>query len=96
MRVPGDEAAELRERAALATYGWGVVPVEARVGGTAFETSLVPRDGGYLLPLKNAVRLPLRAHGRRRRGGGADGATAVPASALSVAGGFSAGSCRTA
>lgn len=56
--VPEDEAADIREVAALATYGWGVVPVAARIGGTAFETSLFPKDGGYLLPLKDAVRKP--------------------------------------
>lgn len=42
----------------MATYGWGVIPVEARIGGVTFTTSLFPRDGGYLLPLKNAVRVP--------------------------------------
>ena len=56
--VPDQECADIREVAALASYGWGVIPVEARIGGTAFTTSLFPKDGGYLLPLKNAVRLP--------------------------------------
>ncbi|MDO0910245.1 DUF1905 domain-containing protein [Streptomyces sp. DT2A-34] len=58
VRVPDEESADIREVAAMATYGWGVIPVEARVGEVAFETSLFPRDGGYLLPLKNAVRKP--------------------------------------
>ncbi len=44
--------------AALATYGWGVIPVEARIGEIVFTTSLFPKDGGYLLPLKDAVRKP--------------------------------------
>ncbi|MEV7508439.1 DUF1905 domain-containing protein [Streptomyces sp. NPDC090085] len=57
--VPEEESADVRQVAALATYGWGVVPVEARMGEVAFETSLFPRDGGYLLPVKNAVRQPL-------------------------------------
>ena len=56
--VPDQEAADIREVAALATYGWGVVPCEARVGDLTFTTSLFPKDGGYLLPLKNAVRKP--------------------------------------
>jgi hypothetical protein len=56
--VPEQESADIREVAALATYGWGVIPVEARIGGVAFETSLFPKDGGYLLPLKDAVRRP--------------------------------------
>jgi hypothetical protein len=56
--VPTEESADIREVAAMATYGWGVIPVEARVGETAFETSLFPKDGSYLLPLKDAVRRP--------------------------------------
>ncbi|MFD3583419.1 DUF1905 domain-containing protein [Streptomyces sp. NPDC058683] len=56
--VPEEESGEIREVAAMASYGWGVIPVRATVGGVAFETSLFPRDGGYLLPLKNAVRKP--------------------------------------
>jgi Domain of unknown function (DUF1905) len=58
--VPDDECAAIQEVAALATYGWGVIPVKARIGRTAFETSLFPKDGGYLLPLKDAVRKPQR------------------------------------
>jgi hypothetical protein len=58
--VPEEESADIREVAAFATYGWGVIPVEAKIGETAFETSLFPKDGGYLLPLKDAVRKPNR------------------------------------
>jgi hypothetical protein len=56
--VPDEESADIREVAALASYGWGVIPVEARIGEAVFTTSLFPKDGGYLLPLKNAVRKP--------------------------------------
>jgi Domain of unknown function (DUF1905) len=56
--VPAEESADIREVAAMATYGWGVIPVEARIGGVTFETSLFPKDGGYLLPVKDAVRRP--------------------------------------
>lgn len=56
--VPDKESADIREVAAMASYGWGVIPVEARVGEVDFETSLFPKDGGYLLPLKDAVRKP--------------------------------------
>ncbi len=56
--MPEEQAADIREVAAMATYGWGAVPVEARIGETTFTTSLFPRDNGYLLPLKNAVRRP--------------------------------------
>jgi len=56
--VPDEESAAIGEVAAMATYGWGVIPVEARIGESTFSTSLFPKDGGYLLPLKNAVRKP--------------------------------------
>jgi hypothetical protein len=56
--VPDEESADIGEVAAMATYGWGVIPVVARIGETDFETSLFPKDGGYLLPLKDAVRKP--------------------------------------
>lgn len=56
--IPEQECADIREVAAVASYGWGVIPVEARIGDVLFETSLFPKDGGYLLPLKDAVRRP--------------------------------------
>jgi Domain of unknown function (DUF1905) len=58
--VPDEEAADIREVAAMATYGWGVIPVDVRVGDITFSTSLFPKDGGYLMPLKDAVRKPQR------------------------------------
>jgi hypothetical protein len=54
--VPPDEAAAIASVAAAVTYGWGVIPVSGRVGGTEFTTSLFPKDGGYVVPLKDAVR----------------------------------------
>ena len=43
--------------ASLVTYGWGAIPVSVRIGETAWTTSLFPRTGRYLLPLKDAVRM---------------------------------------
>lgn len=43
-------------RSERASYGWGAVPVRARIGTTEWETSLLPKDGGYVLPVKIAVR----------------------------------------
>ena len=54
--VPEEQCEVLREVAADVSYGWGVVPVTGRVGDTTFTTSLFPRDGGYVVPLKDAVR----------------------------------------
>ncbi len=57
--VPAEQSADIHEVAAAATYGWGVIPVSARIDDADFETSLFPRGEGYLLPLKRAVRVPL-------------------------------------
>lgn len=54
--VPANQVETVRQAARAASYGWGVVPVAARIGDVDFETSLFPKDGGYLLPLKDAVR----------------------------------------
>ena len=54
--VPEDDSAELQEMAAAVTYGWGMIPVAARIGETRWTTSLFPKDGGYVVPLKDRVR----------------------------------------
>ena len=54
--VPEAHVAEIRYAARLASYGWGCVPVEAELGGVRFTTSLFPRDGTYMLPVKVAVQ----------------------------------------
>jgi hypothetical protein len=54
--VPLEATGELRDAAAVASYGWGVVPVAVRIGDTDFTTSLFPKDGGYVVPIKDAVR----------------------------------------
>jgi len=54
--VPGPESDQLRTTAALVTYGWGMIPVRLSVGSTRATTSLFPKDGGYVIPLKDKVR----------------------------------------
>ena len=54
--VPEGECEVIASVARALTYGWGVVPVRVRLGGTSWRTSLFPKDGGYLVPLKLAVR----------------------------------------
>ena len=54
--VPGDVCTWVQDEAAVASYGWGAIPVRARIGATEWETSLLPKDGGYVLPIKVAVR----------------------------------------
>ena len=54
--VPADESAAIRAVAASVTYGWGVIPVTVTLGITEWTTSLFPKDGSYLVPLKAMVR----------------------------------------
>jgi hypothetical protein len=54
--VPDEESAELEAMASLVTYGWGMIPVEASLGSTRWTTSLFPKDGLYVVPLKSVVR----------------------------------------
>ncbi len=54
--VPDEECAELEATSAFVSYGWGMIPVRARVGSTEWATSLWPKDGAYLVPVKAAVR----------------------------------------
>lgn len=54
--VPDDPSAAIESVADEVTYGWGAIPVKARIGATEFETSLFPKDGHYLVPVKVAVR----------------------------------------
>jgi hypothetical protein len=54
--VPDEECAELKAAASLVTYGWGMIPVAAEIGDTEWTTSLFPKNGKYIVPLKDAVR----------------------------------------
>ena len=56
IRVPPHIADELRELSPFLTYGCGVIPVTVRIGDSEFTTSLFPKDGGYLVPIKDAIR----------------------------------------
>ena len=56
LSVPEDFCDLVRAEAAEASYGWGAIPVRAKVGSTEWETSLLPKDGGYALPVKADVR----------------------------------------
>lgn len=54
--VPAEECRELHAIAGLVTYGWGMIPVMAQIGATEWKTSLFPKAGGYVVPIKDAVR----------------------------------------
>ena len=54
--VPDGERDELEAASSFVTYGWGMIPVSARIGETSWTTSLWPKDGSYVVPLKAWVR----------------------------------------
>jgi hypothetical protein len=54
--VPEAESDAIADVSAMASYGWGCIPVTARLGDTSWRTSLFPKDGKYLVPLKTSVR----------------------------------------
>ncbi|SDL35945.1 protein of unknown function [Glycomyces sambucus] len=54
--VPEAGCRELAAASSVVSYGWGMVPVTARIGDVSWATSLWPKDGGYIVPLKADVR----------------------------------------
>jgi len=54
--VPDEECAELEDASAIVTYGWGMTPVAAQIGRTEWATSLWPKEGRYIVPIKAWVR----------------------------------------
>lgn len=54
--VPEEQAADLHAVSQDVTYGWGMIPVRVQIGSTVWETSLWPKDGGYVVPIKDLVR----------------------------------------
>ncbi|MDH6246067.1 DUF1905 domain-containing protein [Mycobacterium sp. OTB74] len=54
--TPEEVDAFLHDHRGELTYGWGVIPARVRIGDTEAQTSLMPKDGTYLVPLKVALR----------------------------------------
>lgn len=54
--VPEPESLDIKAISGFVTYGWGVIPVNVRIGKTEFTTSLFPKNGRYLVPIKDSVR----------------------------------------
>ena len=54
--VPAKHSRILKDIVGLLTSGWGMIPVDVRIGKTEWKTSLWPRDGRYIVPIKTSVR----------------------------------------
>ena len=54
--VPAEQCRGLNAISRSVTYGWGMIPVQVRIGRTEWKTSLWPKDGRYIVPIKASVR----------------------------------------
>jgi len=54
--VPEEDAVVIQDVAAAVTYGWGMIPVAVTIGDTTVTTALWPKDGSYVVPLKDRIR----------------------------------------
>ena len=54
--VPAAESEMIHDVSGIVTYGWGMIPVRVTVGGTTLSTSLWPKDGGYIVPIKKELQ----------------------------------------
>lgn len=54
--VPPEQCFALKTISGHVTYGWGMIPAQVRIGRTRYKTSLWPKDGSYIVPIKASVR----------------------------------------
>lgn len=54
--IPTEFSAQIAEEAPRLSYGWGAIAIEATCGQTQWTTAIFPKDGLYIVPLKDKVR----------------------------------------
>ncbi len=54
--VPDQQCLDLKAASKLVTYGWGMIPVTLQISKTKCKTSLFPKDGSYIVPIKADLR----------------------------------------
>ncbi len=54
--VPEDVCLDIQELSGRVSYGWGMIPATVTVGESTWTTSLFPKDGSYVVPLKTQMR----------------------------------------
>lgn len=55
--VPEEVSELIADEATSISYGWGMIPVSVRLGDTRWDTSLWPKNGRYIVPVRTQVRL---------------------------------------
>ncbi len=56
VKVTDNESDAIAAVAKRVTYGWGMIPVRVGIGASEWKTSLFPKNGGYLVPLRADIR----------------------------------------
>ena len=54
--VPAKQSRDLKAILGFVTYGWGMIPVHVRIGKTEWTTSMFPKNGRYIVPIKASIR----------------------------------------
>ena len=54
--VPEEQCRQIKAISNVVTYGWGMIPATIRIGKSKFVTSLWPKDGSYIVPIKASIR----------------------------------------
>lgn len=54
--VPAEQCHDLHAIVKVVTYGWGMIPATVQIGKTKWQTSLFPKEGRFLVPIKASVR----------------------------------------
>ena len=55
--VPDEPSGAIRAVSRVASYGWGAIPVTAQIADRVWETSIFPKDGRYLVPIRAVSRV---------------------------------------
>jgi len=55
--IPQSASGEIKDLAGAISYGWGAIPATVTIGQTQWTTSIFPKDGHYIVPIKNLIRL---------------------------------------
>jgi hypothetical protein len=56
--TPDEITREIEQFKRELTYGWGVIPASLTIVDTMVTTSLIPKNGSFYVPLKDAIRRP--------------------------------------
>jgi len=59
IKVDPENSAVIKKLAAVHSYGWGVVYIHGSISKVEFQTTLIPKDGCYHIPIKDAIRKKL-------------------------------------